>query len=744
MKKIFFLLLFTVVYLTVGAENMLCGYVKDEKGNALIGAAIYIPELQKGTVADEKGYYKMGKLPKSELNIVYSYIGYNTVVKNIDIREGKTVEDVSLSEAVIQTQAAVVTGEYVSSQHENVMSVNVLRAKDLDMEASPNIMEKLTTVPGVDMISKGDGIAKPVINGLSCNNVLVLKDGIRMENYQFSPDHPIEVNDAGLGHVEIIKGPASLLYGSDAIGGLINFVPAPPASDGKLRIKLKGQAFSNTIGGNSTIDVNAAKNHVFGGVSAKADRNKDYEQGGGDYVANTRFNQFNYKGFLGYTFSAGMFKVQYESFSQKLGIANPGSQKMVTSRGYDNDYWYQDLDHGLLSGNMILYLGSCKLTAKGGYQDALRKLYTKTDVPFIEMELKTYTYDAKLHIPFSEASNLILGAQGMYQENENLHNRASKFLPEAHDKSLGIVGMYQQKLTDALMFQGGLRYDWVNIDTKSLGNETDESYIGALERNYKHLSGSLGINYSPESPFNFRLNIAKAYRVPNINELTSNGLHGARVEYGNTKLDPQNSYEADGSIHYHAKYLSFDISGFYNRIEDYIYIASLGTTNADGNIEYQYQQTDAKLYGGDAGIHFHPAFAKWLHLKGTYSYVVGKQDNGKYLPFIPADKFRFEVRGVLPDSRWLTHNEVMVSSLAALKQDRPSKFETSTSGYTLFDYKMSTRLKINKQPLDLSFAVKNIFDKKYIDHLSTLKDMGLYNPGRNFILSVSIPVDIDI
>ena len=154
----------------------------------------------------------------------------------------------------------------------------------------------------------------------------------------------------------------------------------------------------------------------------------------------------------------------------------------------------------------------------------------------------------------------------------------------------------------------------------------------------------------------FRINFAKAFRVPNLSELTSNGEHGNRYEIGNTGLNPENAYEEDASIHYHGEYLSFDMAGFYNNIDNYIYASPTDDTTTNGMNIYRFSQTNAFLFGGEAGVHFHPKTMAWLHIKGVYSTVTGKQEDGNYLPFIPAQKFRYELRVEKEEISFLCEN----------------------------------------------------------------------------------------
>ncbi len=705
----------------------------------LIGATVFLPELNKGTITNGTGEYLIGNLPNGKIKIQFSFVGYNMEIKTIEISKGESVIDVFLSPAVIQSQEVVITGGYVSSQHENAVRIDVLKSKDIATSGTPNFMESLTKVPGVDMIAKGPGVSKPVIRGLSMNDILVMNNGVRIENYQFSEDHPLGIDDNDVERVEIIKGPASLLYGSDAIGGVINFIKEKPAPTGKIIGDYRMQLHSNTLGMNNSIGFKGASKNLFGGLRFGNKTHADYLQGGGDYVPNSRFNEMTFNINTGYTGRIGTFKVFYDYFKQKLGMTVPPVIPLITEQGRKNEFWYQDLGHQVVSSRNSLYLRRFKWEFNVAYQSALRKLQTTFEVPFIEMNLNTITFESKLHLPSNEKSEYIIGLQGMSQNNKNLNNRTSQFLPDANIHNVGFLGMAQYTFFKKLKLQGGLRFDMYNTETFTLGAEGTSNYHAPVIKEFSNVNGSIGTTYQPNEKLMLRANFAKAYRVPNLSELTSNGMHGNRYEIGNDNLLPENAYETDISMHYHGEFISFDLAGFLNQINDYIYISPTANTTSTGVGIYRFSQTNAKLYGGEAVIHFHPKSLPWLHIQGTYSSVIGKQENGNYLPFIPTEKIRYEVRGEKEKIGFLKKPSIKCSALTALKQGNPSPYETATDGYTLVNLSVNTDVRVAQQTLSFGISVNNIFDTQYFDHLSTLKQLYFYNQGRNIGVSMKIP-----
>jgi iron complex outermembrane recepter protein len=734
--SILFFILFVVT--KINAQNTLAGKISSITNEPLTGATIQIPDFNCSTIANKQGEYILKNLPEGNIKMIFSFIGYKTVIETVKIVKGENKTDISLKPSFVQTEEIVVTGGSVSSQHDNAVKIDIARGNDMLFSGTPNLMESLTFVPGVDMISKGMGISKPVIRGLSMNDVLVLNNGVRIENYQFSENHPLGIDDNNIDRVEIIKGPASMLYGSDAIGGVLNFIKESPAPINKLVGEYHTQFFSNTLGVTNSLGLKGASKHFFGGVRATNKSHSDYKQGGGTFVPNSRFNEWAFNANAGYTGKRSLFKINYDYFGQKLGMSVPAVVPIITEQGRKTKIWYQDLEHHLVSSQNRILFGQFKWETNIAWQTALRKLRTTIADPAVEMRLNTLTYDSKLYFPSSNNAEYIIGIQGMSQTNRNQHNRVSQFLPDANVDNIGTMALAQYTFFSKLKLQAGVRYDTYRTKAYSMGTEGTANYHASFSKRFTSFNASLGATYSLTNQIILRTNFAKAYRVPNLSELTSNGLHGNRYELGNNALTPQNAYEADASMHYNGEYISFEIAGFYNYIDNYIYISPTGNKNANGLLYYQFSQSNAKLFGGEARAEYRFKGLQWLSVEGAYSTVTGKQFNGNNLPFIPAQKVRAKLKAEKDRIGVLISPNVWFVALKAFNQDHPSLYETSTDGYTLCDAGINSGLRVCNQLVNLGLSINNIFDTKYYDHLSTLKAVNIYNPGRNISLTLTI------
>jgi iron complex outermembrane receptor protein len=500
------------------------------------------------------------------------------------------------------------------------------------------------------------------------------------------------------------------------------------------------QLFSNTLGMSNNLGIKGASKKFFGGIRVGQKTNADFLQGGGAFAPNSRFNEISVKANAGYTDKIGTFNLFYEFNNQKLGLVEDEAIKEITKRGRENRIWYEELNSHLLSSQNKLYFGKFKLDLNSAYQNTELIHFGEVNVYEIQMKLATLTYEAKLHLPSKENSEYIIGFQGFNQTNTNLNYRETKLLPNATTNNYSAFVLLQYTFFKKLKLQTGVRYDNKSISTQTIGLPTDTmTYRPALDKYFGSFSGSLGATYNLSEYLLFRTNFAAAYRTPNLAELTSNGQHEQRYEIGDHNLVPENAYETDLSIHYHKDNFTFDIAGFYNIINNYIFISPTGDTTTSGINIFRYKQANSALFGGEAGLHFHPKPIKWLHFETTFSSVIGKQETGDYLPLVPANKLRFELRAEKEKLLFLQKSFISVNVCTAFNQNNAAPDETATAGYTLLDLSIGSNIKIKNQLTFVSISVNNLLDKKYIDHLSTLKEVGFYDPGRNIALYLKIP-----
>jgi iron complex outermembrane receptor protein len=463
-------------------------------------------------------------------------------------------------------------------------------------------------------------------------------------------------------------------------------------------------------------------------------------QGGGDYLPNSRFAEASAKANIGFNSNQGSFRLFYDYNQQNLGLVEQEAIDGITKRGRACEIFYQHLNTHLLSSQNRLFLGKTKLDLNAAYQNTGLAHLGEANAYELQMQLATLTYEAKLQLPSKGTSAYIVGFQGMNQQNTNLNDRQTILLPDARIQNYSAFGFAQQ-VVGLFKWQTGLRYDYKTLESQAVGDPTDAAtYRSALDKGFGSFSGSLGFTYHPTEEMYFRSNLATAFRTPNLAELTSNGPHEAIYELGDATLQPEKSVELDLSAHWHKTHFTLDLAGFYNLVNNFIFQAPTGTTTPGGIGIYRYRQSDSRLYGGEAGLHVHPTSLPWLHVETTYACVVGRQFSGENLPFIPAQKVNLDLRGETKELLILHDAFAGGQVHYAFDQDKPAPEETATPSYCLFDIGIGGTVYAGKQPMVLGLSVMNLLDTKYIDHLSTLKEVGGFNPGRNLILTLKIPL----
>ncbi len=743
MKNLLIFLFVLALAISGQAQNKLSGIITDkENGEPLTGVSVYVPDLLIGIATDEKGRYQLSNLPNGELIIQFSYIGFQTVSKQIYLNRKDRVVNIEMTPQVIQGQEVVISGNFTSTQHENTIKISTIGIERISTSGHPSLIESLAEVPGVSLISKGPGVVTPVIRGLSLSNILVLKNGMPMENFQFSENHPYLIDENGLQQVEIIKGPASLIYGSGAVGGVINLVPEPVAAQGKIEGDFTMNFYGNTRGVLSNIGLKGHQNGVVWGLRGGINTSRDYVQGNGNYVPNTRFNRYNIKADVGLLRKKGTFRLFYEYSGNKFGMAVPPAVQLVTENAYKNEVWYQDLtDHMIISQNK-LFLGNTKLDIDVSYENNKRKLFGDPVIePFklVDMTLQTVAYRIKANHNFSERLRAIFGAQGMYQNNKNF-DAPDHVLPDAEINEISLYGIVQYA-RERYKIEAGLRYSFnaIYVPRQKADGHDDETHYIEYNGKFNNLSASAGASVYVNKQNILRINVASAFRSPNLPELTQYGLHGTRFEMGNPDLKTQQNVETDLGYHLHTRHTSLDLSVFYNHINNYIYLAPTGDTTEAGLNIYQYTQSNAQLYGGEARFHIHPHPAHWLHILSTYAYVIGEQRGGGYLPRIPAQQLYLELK--LEKDTWKSFRNIYLSGGVrfVFDQNRPSEFELATDGYNLLNLGFGFGVKAGKQLIRFDVKATNLLNIDYYSHLSTLKDMGFYDMGRNISFSLKIP-----
>jgi len=727
------------------SQNTINGVVTDaESEYPLEQVSVYLPQLERGTVSDAEGNFEIGNLPGGTYKVVASYIGYTTYSANITINGNTPSLDIRLLPSAIEMEEVIVSTPFHQLQRENVMKVEHARLADLKANGSITLADGITKIPGVESVSTGLGIGKPVIRGLSSNRVLVYTQGVRLENQQFGDEHGLGLNDAGIESVEVIKGPASLLYGSDALGGVLYINPEKFAMAGEDEGDVGLNYFTNTRGNSATAGYRASGERFKFLLRGALASHADYEGGDGLHAINSRFREYDLKSGVGFQNSKLKTELRYNLNSSDIGISEASGGR--TSERTP-DFPYQEITNHILSSDTDLFFRNSSLQLTLGYIFNNRKEFEEHEEegepaldeegPALHMHLKTLNYNLQYHFPRTERLETIVGIQGMRQTNDNFGEEV--LIPDATTSDVGLLATSHLHFNKSDM-QFGLRFDHRLLDSSPNGQQGEEGYIPALNRSFNSFNAALGYRIDIGKNMIGRINIASGFRAPNLGELTSNGTHEGtnRYEIGNPGLDNEQNIQTDVALEFKNEHFEFYVNGFYNKVNDYIYLEPNGEI-IEGDAVFLYLQQDAALYGGEIGVHIHPHPLDWLHLESSLETVRGELDEGGNLPLIPAvslsNTFRVEINHA---GKQLKGSYAYAGVQTVFDQNRVSDFETPTAGYTLLNAGFGGELLIMDQEVGVRLSANNLLDKFYIAHLSRLKPDGIANIGRNISLGITV------
>ena len=768
-------------------RSSLTGKLLNTYGEPLSGSSIYISDQRIGASTNEQGEFELKSIAEGNHLIEVSHIGYRTITKNMMVT-GDMHLNFTLSDAIVENNEVVITGVGTATQSKRTpIPVMVIRRDELFRSASTNIIEALTRKPGISSITTGPGISKPVIRGLGSNRIITMNDGMKQEGQQWGDEHGIEIDESSVNKIEIVKGPAALIYGSDALGGVINIFTNVPVPAGTL----KGNLSSNYQSNNDmhSLNANLAGNQQGFNWNAYTStvRAADYENKLDGKVYNSKFRQDNFGGYAGYNHSWGYTHIIFSSFKEKLGIieglrdkegyfvkpiTGGGTERANSAdfRGSTPGIPYQDIDHVKISMDNNLRFYRSRIDLSAGYQRNKRKEFADIDNPHqpgLYFDLKTYNLRMQFHLPQYDGWKTSIGFNGLHQTNEN---KGEEFLiPEYRMNDIGAY-FYGQKTIKGLSLSGGFRFDTRQLDSKSLMLNASPKFE-AFSRRFSNFSGSLGASYKLDSSIILKANLARGFRAPTIPELASNGTHEGtnRYEYGNRSIGSETTIQLDYGFEFNTDHFTFIVNAFRNHFDNFIFYRKLSSAsggdslvNVNGNdiTAYKFDQQKATLNGFEFTLDLHPHPLDWLHIENTFSLVrgrLGKAVEGAiYLPFMPANRMISELRGdFLKDKKGLKNLYIKLELDNTFDQDKTFyayDTETFTKGYTLFNAGIGGDITgANKRTLlSLHFIANNLTDVAWQSHLSRLKyapineatgNRGVYNMGRNFSIKANIPLN---
>ncbi|MEZ4970591.1 MAG: TonB-dependent receptor [Flavobacteriaceae bacterium] len=753
--------------------------LKPIEGANIIGKGLF-------AISSSNGEFTIKNVLEGSHTFIISHIGHSS--KTVTVRVGPEMEEVkvSLVESTTDLEEVEVYGKTTQRKIQELPTISHQVSKEFIEENRENsLMQTLKKIPGVSTITIGSGQSKPVIRGLGFNRVSVVQNGIKHEAQQWGNDHGLEIDQYGIENLQIIKGPASLLYGSDAIAGVVDIqpqkIPAPNSFEGN--VNLLGET-NNELSGIST-GVQGRENQWFyrGRLTYR-----DY----GDYKVPT--DQINYENYIfelhennlrntagkeaNVSFNIGFVAdhIKSETFFSNVNAKNGffanahGLEVRNSSIDYDSsnrdvDLPFHKVNHFKITNNTIFYKGEHTIQLDLGYQNNQREEHSEP-VPHGHMPTppnsrervftkNTYSLNLKDTYRPNAGHDLVFGLNAEYQDN-NIGGWGF-LIPEYDRLTIGAFIFDLFKINENLHFLGGIRYDVGLVDTRShfdwhrtpIENEdgtTSRIYLQrARDRNleFGNFSSSIGLSYLKKNT-TYKVHLGKSFRMPLANELASDGVnyHMYRYERGNIELDPEQSYQLDLDVAHSSEKFNLGISPFINFFDNYIYLNP--TPNYYETLQiYEYTQSKVIRYGGEAWIGSNVTDA--LRLDASVEYVLSRQTSGPKkdftLPFAPPLSGLFSANYRFKDLLFFESPRIMADLRITADQNDIVPPEEKTKGYQVFNISATTGIPLfeEKKPAQLRIKLNNVFNTQYYDHTSFYRLIDVPEAGRNISLSITVP-----
>jgi iron complex outermembrane receptor protein len=563
---------------------------------------------------------------------------------------------------------------------------------------------------------------------------------MRLENQQWGEEHGLALSSSGVNSVEVVKGPLYVLYGSDAMGGVLYIEPEKYLTSDDLEIDYTGIYNSNYSGFSNNLGLKGSSENFSYMLRADITDNGNYSSPDGE-IENTWFKQNDFKAGVAYQTEKFQSDLRFSMSETEVGIPHMeeghddhDDHDDHEEDGHDDhddhgeEDHYQEINHTTLTwkntfdmGNdhtLDITLGRQLNERKefGGHEEEGHDDHDDHEgheegEAELDMELETTSIDIKLTMPQSDDLNLIIGTSLLNQENKNFGHET--LIPDAEKKDFGLFALGQFDIDDSSQALIGVRYDNRSISSESSSND------------YSNFNGSLGFKKDFGNS-TLRINLSSGFRAPDLIELYADGSHHGSFQYkkGNTNLEAEESLQTDLSyqINNDNSIVSFDL--FYNDISDYIYL-NPSSMFEDGLRVYDYMQQDSKLYGGEIHLNKNTSI-DWLSYYTSIEYVFAESMDGEALPFISPLTLN-QVFNIDFGNNY----SVEIDFIAKAKQSRVSTFEEETDGYSVLNLSGNYKTEFMTNDLNLFWRISNVFDKEYYDHLSRLKTAGIEEMGRN-------------
>jgi iron complex outermembrane receptor protein len=721
------------------AQFSITGVVAQAENYAPIGnVAVYAFEVNSGATTKVDGSFVLRNIKAGKVNLQFSHIGFQTASVVLNLSSDTSI-NISLSQSFIQGKEVVITGLNFQNYSSLTSNITSLGQNEMRENGSINLSDAMSKLPGVGQLTTGAGISKPVIRGLYGNRIQTVLMGMRFDNQQWQDEHGLGLSDAGVDKIEIIRGPAALIFGSEAMGGVLNIIEEKAAPNNKLSGNASTRFFSNTLGNATEIGFKKANEKLNWRVRAAYESHGDYQDGKNVRVLNSRWEGYNIKATLGFN-KKNFVSQNYMmgSFNQFGFVMEDNQDRKRLDARYSRtmDGPKHLVGFGVLSSENTFFRGRSKIKFNLGF-NANSRLENEGGAK-ISLNMLLNTFQAKTLWTYSLLPQLEItsGVGILFQTNTNFGSRV--IVPDAllGEGSVFVHLKYERK---NITLEAGLRNDVRGIGTKqTLNYNSPGDSVFPYTKVRDVFNGSLGASFRFAKYFYVKINSASGFRSGNLAELASNGLHEGtyRYEIGNPNMKAEQNINTELLIGVQHPQVSFSAAAYYNHFFNYIYLQGSGKQIYGFDI-YNYLQKNARFFGAETDLNVNPNFAKWLEWNANYSLVRGQLTEGGNLPFVPADKFQTSLKFIWREVKMFRNTFAKIGSAYYFKQNRAAQFETVTNDYFLLEASIGTTVLFNKYSLQFSVVGNNLTNLNYADHLSRFKYYGINNIGRNIKININ-------
>ena len=765
-------------------EGSIAGIVTDARGNALSAATIWLLPDSVASLSGDEGQFGFWGLTSGQYRVAISRVGYENDTLSVQL---KAPEQVELSVRLLTNERQLATVRIIDehAKQEEILSTEHLDENDLARNVQGNFSQSLSRLPGLDAINTGVGIAKPVIRGLSFNRVVVNDQGIKQQGQQWGADHGLEVDAFSVSMVEVVKGPASLQYGSDGLGGVINLMPAPVPTRNSIsgQVIALGKSNNEHVGGSAQLRLN--RNDFW--VSMRYSRQDfgDYRVPADTfvfqtfilplfdgYLKNSAGEEENREIQVGLSRDWGITRLTYSHYRLKSGLF---SGAVGVPRSYalqpdgsrrDIDLPSQEVNHYKFLFTQTLLLGDDHLNLNIGYQLNQRQefgfpeFHNQPEVDIsntLALGLDLQTLSGNLHYEHQPGTRWKHVYGISLEHQSNVRSGWEFLLPDFQTwRGGGFVISNFEPDNPRWRFSGGLRLDIGSNQSDffqryvwdSNSRIIDSLSVPTTEDIFANWSGSIGGRYalSPENAW-LKINLGKSFRVPYPSETVSNGVHHGtfRHEQGNPELQSEHGYQFDLGLDWVSSRFEAHLATYFNFFDNFIYLGPSGrlSTLPEAGQIFRYQQNDALYSGFELDWRWH--ITDKLDLYQAAEYVWNLNLNTTLsLPFTPQPSLLSEISYTWQPAspRWgECYATVSYRYVRANGPNRVDRNERTTPAYQLFDASVGTTLEWDRFRMEISLQGQNLLNTSYLNHLSRYRLINIPEQGRNIVLLIKVPFE---